>query len=86
MVIITTPEEPLTPYIAVAVASFNMDKSTMSSAFIPEISLVWIPSTTYKGEFSEFIELSPLILTSKLEPGFPEVWTTLIPAALPCIA
>ena len=86
VVIITTPEEPLIPYMAAEVASFKIVMSTMSSVFIPLISKVWMPSTTYKGLTPDAIELFPLIFTFRDCPGFPEFCTTLTPAALPCKA
>jgi len=49
------------------------------------ISLIGTPSTIYKG-FALLKVPIPLILTVGVDPGCPEVFATVTPAALPCIA
>src|SRR6218665_487628 len=90
---IITPFDALEPYIAVADASFNTVKLSMSFGFkaaktevVPLILSVLFsignPSITINGSFEALKEEPPLILISEPEPGAPLV-LTVKPATLP---
>ena len=69
VVTITTPFEPLEPYIAVADASFKTSIDSMS--FGCGITAPTKPSTTISGALLALIEVFPLIFMLMGAPGSP---------------
>ena len=78
----TMPFAPRTPYRAVAVASFRMEKVAMSSTSTRSM-LRSTPSTSTSGvEFAPKV-FTPRIQNSALSPGSPERCIATTPASLP---
>ena len=82
VVISTIPLAPRTPYNAVAVASFRIEKEAISSTSTRSI-LRSTPSTSTKGLLPAPKVLIPRIQKSAPAPGSPERCMTTIPANCP---
>ncbi len=87
-----TPLEALTPYIAVADASFNIEKLSISFGLIKVKGLltpagfkspIGTPSIIINGLLLAFKEAPPLILILGEESGEPPLFVILTPAAFP---